>query len=123
MGETIHMKELTLLEWALLKLVIYHIQNVLRPTLLASIFTDGLGLRRYRVECPGNRFGNCKQWRKVHINCLCSRGFDHVTKQLGENLLIFTACLANNFKSHLNTKPLQSHSFMSQSVRHCWNLA
>ena len=104
MVETIHLKDLTLLEWALLKLVIYHIQNVLRPTLLASIFTDGLGLRRYRIDCPGNRFGNCKQWKKVHINCLCSRGFDHITKQLGKNLLIFT------------TKQLEEKRFKLESI-------
>ena len=84
------MKDLTLLEWALLKLVYTHIRFVLLPSLIASIFTDALGLRRYRIDCPGNGFGNCKRWRKVHINCWCSRGFDHVTKQLGENLMVFT---------------------------------
>ena len=84
MGETIHMKDLTLLEWALLKLVYAHIRFVLLPSLIAATFTDALGLRRYRIDCPGDRYGNCKRWRKVHINCLCSRGFDHVTKQLGE---------------------------------------
>ena len=98
------MKDLTLLEWALLKLVYTHIRFVLLPSLIASIFTDALGLRRYRIDCPGNRFGNCKRWRKVHINCLCSRGFDHVTKQLGENLMVFT------------TKQLEEKRFKLESI-------
>ena len=95
MGETIHMKDLTLLEWALVKLVYYHIRFVLLPSLIASTFTDALGLRRYKIDCPGDRYGNCKRWRKVRINRLCSRGFDHVTKQLGET----SCCLPpNNWK-------------------------
>ena len=104
MGDTINLKDLKLLDWALLKLVYYHIQYVLRPTLVASIFTEALGLRRYRIDCPGDRFGNCKRWRKVHINCLCSRGFDHVTKQLGENLMVFT------------TKQLEEKRFKLESI-------
>ena len=65
MGETIHMKDLTLLEWVLLKLVYYHITKGLPLSLLHN----ALGLRRYRIDCPGDRFGNCKRClKKLHYN-------------------------------------------------------
>ena len=104
MPATIHLKDLTLLDWALLKLIIYYIQNVLSPTLIASQFRDALGFRRLKLDCPGNRFGKCKKWRKVHINCLCSKGFDDITKQLGEDLMVFT------------TKQLEEKRYMLESI-------
>ena len=104
MPPTIHLKDLTLLDWALLRLIIYYIQNVLSPTLVAAQFRDALGFRRIKLDCPGNRFGKCKKWRKVHINCLCSKAFDDITKQLGEDLMVFS------------TKQLEEKRYMLESL-------
>ena len=73
------------------------------PT-MHSEFPDALGLLRLRTNCPGDRYGKCRKWRKVHINCLCSRAFDKVAKQLSENLLIFT------------DKVLEKKRFMIESI-------
>ena len=107
MVDTINIKDLSLLEWALLKLVFCHIRHLLQPSLVASTFTDALGLTRYKIDCPGDRYGKCKRWRKVHIYCLCSRGFDTVTKQLGENLLVFS------------TKDLEMKRFKIEAILRC----
>ena len=104
MGETINLKDLKLLDWALLSPTYGHIRFVLLPSIIASEFRDALGLRRFRIDCPGDRYGKCRWWRKVHINCLCSRGFDKITKQLGENLMVFT------------TKDLENKRFKLESI-------
>ena len=82
-------RNMTLLDWSLISLIIIKIKHVLMPT-MHSIFTDALGLRRMSSDCPGDRFEKCHQWKKIHLNCLVSRGFEIITKQLGENLIIFT---------------------------------
>ena len=82
-------KSMTLLDWSLISLIILKDRYVLMPT-MHSIFTDAFGLRRMLADCPGDRFGKCHQWKKIHLNCLFSRGFEIITKHLGENLLIFT---------------------------------
>ena len=103
MGGVINLKDLLLLDWALLSLVVYQIKFVLMPP-MHSEFRDVLGLRRLRTTCPGDRYGKCRKWRKVHINCLCSRAFDKVAKQLSEYLLIFT------------DKVLEKKRFMIESI-------
>ena len=103
MKGVINLTDLLLLDWALLSLVIYQIKFVLMPT-MHSEFHDVLGLRRLRSHCPGDRYRICRKWRKVHINCLCSRAFDKVAKQLSENLLIFT------------DKVLEKKRFMIESI-------
>ena len=80
-------KNMTLLDWSLISLIIHKVRYVLMPT-MHSI--DAFGLRRMSSDCPGDRFGKCHQWKKIHLNCLFSRGFEIITKQLGENLLVFT---------------------------------
>ena len=55
-----------------------------------TIFTDTLGLRRMASDCPEDRLGICWMWRKLHLNCLVSRCFEIITKQLSENIIIFT---------------------------------
>ena len=86
--EEISFTNMTLLDWSLISLIITKIKHVLMPT-MHSIFTDSFGLRRLASDCPGDRLGNCHLWKKIHLNCLISRGFEIITKQLGENLLIF----------------------------------
>ena len=91
------------MDWALLSLTVYQIKFVLMPNMYSE-FRDALGLLRLRTKCPGDRYGTCRKWRKVHIYCLCSRGFDEVAKQLSENLLVFT------------DKVLEKKRFMIESI-------
>ena len=55
MGGVINLKDLLLLDWALLSLVVYQIKFVLMPTMHFE-FRDALGLRRLRTTCPGDRY-------------------------------------------------------------------
>ena len=53
--------------------------------LILKLYNHNIQLKHKKTVKQPNNLASA-----VHINCLCSRGFDHVAKQLGENLLVFT---------------------------------
>ena len=76
---------MTLLDWSLISLIILKVRHILFPT-MHHAFTDAFGLRRMSSDCPGDRFGKCHKWKKIHLNCLFSRGFEINHLTLNENL-------------------------------------
>ena len=60
-GEEIFInKNMTLVDWSLISLIILKVRYVLMP-MMHNIFTDAFGLRRMSSDCPGDRFGKCHQ--------------------------------------------------------------